>query len=188
MDEDSETALSKEQEELISPGCGFFFGWIVLNTAGMGLGWLAGWGLSFVLPGALAAVAIGALTGLVTGGMQWLLLRSRLKSGLLWILVSTLTWGTGFLAGSMLASALGLTGIWFGVVMGAVWGMIAGLGQWLVMRHISRRAIWWLPSSAFALAAGLMFYSPGLNALGLLYGVLYGFVTSIAVLYMLYME
>lgn len=181
------TGQPTPHDDLISPGCSLFFGWIAGDTIGFGLGWLLGWWLSSFIPGAAAAV-IGAITGLLLGAVQSLLLRSHLRPSYIWAAVSTLAWGVGFFLGALIASALGLADGPFGVVMGAFTGFIVGTSQWFLLRRVSRRAIWWVPASTFALAAAFMFYSPGLNAWGLVYGLLYGFVTSIVVLYMLYTE
>lgn len=189
MEKPSEPAAqSKDSEELISPGCSLFFMWILANSFGLGLGWLMGWWLSFRVQGSLASVTIGAVTGLMLGLFQWLLLRLHGERTPWWVPVTVGTWGTGFLVGAYAASYLGLTGAWFGVFTGACIGLLVGAGQWLVMRKSSARSFLWIPTSTFGLAAAFMFYTSGLSGWGLFYGLLYGFVTSAAVLFMLYAE
>jgi hypothetical protein len=188
QDQTQPGATQNDREELISPGCSLFFIWIAASSIGLGLGWLLGWWLSFRLPGVLASLTIGLVTGLVLGLFQWLLLRASGERITWWIPVTAVTWGAGFLIGTFAASRFGLTGALFGVFSGACMGLLVGAGQWLVMRKTSKRSVLWIPVSTFGLGAAFMFYTPGLSGWGLLYGLLYGFVTSPAVLFMLYAE
>jgi hypothetical protein len=176
----------KQQDDLLPPGCGMWFAWLFTSTLGTALGWGLGWQVSFILPGAIATVMLAAVTGLVLGALQWLVLRGQLKGSAWWILASAAGWGVGFPAGAAVAQSLGLTDWAFGLAVGAVTGAAAGLAQWLFLSRHLPRTIWWIPVSIFAWTASLVYYRADAVWLGLLYGALYGIVSGVALVWLLY--
>ncbi|RPI82987.1 MAG: hypothetical protein EHM41_17030 [Chloroflexi bacterium] len=177
-----------EADELIPPGCSLFVSWIIVNTAGLGLGWLLGWWISFLTPALVSPAVIGGVTGLIQGGFGWIVLQSHKKNLFWWIPVTVAGWAIGFTTGTLVAQSLGVSEVGFGLVTGAVTGTVLGTAQWLVLQKSMKRAFWWIPASIFALTSAFMFYRPNLSPWGFVYGMMYGIVTSVALLWLIYAE
>lgn len=175
----------EQRGEASWPGCGLYMGWILASGMGMGLGWALGWQLSFAVPALLAALAIGLVAGAILGGMQALLLRGHFRQPGWWVLATGLGWAAGMLFGSWIGQGLGLTEIGLGLSIGAVTGALLGVFQWLFLRRQVTRAGWWLPASLLGWTSGLVYYRPGVSGIGLLYGVLAGIVTGLALYWLL---
>lgn len=108
--------------------------------------------------------ASGAIGGTIVGVSQWLVLRRRIADKGGWILAC----GAGFaLAGAIRWTVvLNLPRIvqQFGLTLGAATtlatvasvsaAVLAGVGQWLVLRRVVRRAGWWVPAYAAAALVG----------------------------------
>lgn len=186
--EDNIQEPEKEAGEIIPPGCSLFITWIAANAFGLGLGWLLGWWLSFLAPALVSPAVIGGITGLIQGLFGWVILRSHQKDLSWWIPATIVGWAAGFTAGTFIAQSFGVSEMRFGLVTGAVTGAVLGLLQGLVLRRAVKRAFWWIPASTFALTSAFMFYRPNLTGWGFFYGLLYGIVTSVAMLGLLYSE
>jgi hypothetical protein len=177
---------SREEGELVPPGCGLFFSWLLANIAGTALGWALGWRMSFLAPGGLSAAALGLTTGFILGAAQWLVLRGHFRGAAWWILATALGWMVGISTGAWLAQQYGLSEFAFGLVTGIVTGLCSGAAQWLFLKRRVMSAGWWLPASLFAWASSLIYYQPGATWLGILYGALSGIVTGVAMLWLVY--
>lgn len=175
-----------EPDELIPPGCSLFVSWIFINTLGLGLGWLLGWWISFLLPALISPAVIGGATGLIQGTFSWIVLLAHQKNLVWWIPVTAVGWAAGFSMGTLAAQSLGVSEVNFGLVVGSVTGAVLGVAQWLVLQKSMKRAFWWIPVSIFALTSAFMFYRPNLTGWGFFYGILYGIVTSVAMVGLLY--
>jgi hypothetical protein len=178
--------VQHQEADLLPPGCGMWFAWLFTSTLGMGLGWVLGWQVSFIIPGVFSTVMLGAVAGLILGTLQWLVMRSQFQGSALWILATAAGWGVGFPVGVALAQGFGLADWAFGLTIGAVTGAVTGISQWLFLSRRSLRAGWWIPLSVFALASGLVYYRADAAWLGILIGALYGIVTGVALVWLLY--
>lgn len=187
---DAETSPEQAPEVAPSivdaPGCGFFFGWLLATVLGAGVGWAAAWWISFRVAGAFSIVILGAVMGLSIGVFQQILLHGRFPSARWWALVSAAGWAVGFPGGVQIAHTFGQVEAVFGTIVGAAVGAAVGFAQWFVMRRLAPGTGWWVPITVFAWASSLLFYRPGVSAIGLYYGVLVGLVTGIAMLWYLF--
>lgn len=99
----------------------------------------------------------GAVGGVIGGGIsglcQWLILRRRVSRADGWILLTVAGWAIGW------AITLGATSFSssveqhiaeqvFSLAAFPAGGAIAGLGQWLLLRHNVKRAGWWILATA----------------------------------------
>jgi hypothetical protein len=175
-----------DPDDLVPPGCGLFIGWVLANIVGAAIGWALGWRLSFSGPQILSVFMIGATMGAALGLMQWLMIRGWVKSAAGWLAASILGWGTGFAVGVAIAQQFNLVEAWFGLVTGASAGALLGIFQWFVLRRHVSAAFWWIPANIFAWTSGLLFYRPGMSAIGAMYGILAGLVTGVALLWLLF--
>jgi hypothetical protein len=173
-------------ESPLPSGCGLFFGWILACLLGGWLGWTLGWRLSMVFPGVISTLVIGGSTGLMLGGLQWLALRGHLRAAGWWAPASMLGWAGGFSLGVALAQYFGMVEIAFGLIVGLSTGALFGAAQWAVLNRQISRAWIWIPVNLLAWSSGLIYYRPGPSWLGLLFGVLAGLVTGVAILWLLY--
>ncbi|RPI34417.1 MAG: hypothetical protein EHM70_02920 [Chloroflexota bacterium] len=176
----------QDAAEMIPPGCGMWFAWLFASTLGSFLGWILAWRASFVVPGVFSIITLGLVMGVVIGVLQWLVLRAHFKGAGWWIIASGLGWAAGFPVGAALAQQLGLTGYLFGVVLGLATGAAVGVAQWLVLRRRASRAMVWIPASIFAWTSSLLYYRPQGSGIGVMYGLLSGIVTGVALLWLLY--
>lgn len=138
--------------------------WLFLTT----LGWLLGIFVTAQID-ALAGDRIGLLAesgiGLAVGLMQWFQLRPLGRHSAWWILATGLGWvlALGFVR------LIGLDDI---ELRGALIGTVLGVGQWLVLRHTSRQAGWWILVSALAWTVG---QTLGVFLVGAVVGAVTGF-------------
>jgi hypothetical protein len=175
-----------QPDQLLPPGCGLFFSWLILTILGAGIGWAAGWLASFHVPGQLATMFLGIVFGAVLGLFQWLPLRGHLNKSILWVILSSLGWGIGFPIGALFAQRFGLTEATFGLAVGIVAGFCVGLFQWIYLRRQLSGAGWWILANAFVWGWSLVFYRPGVSAIGAFYGALSGIVTGITMMWLIY--
>ena len=138
------------------------FGWWILAT---GLGAIVGWliGLKFIVVLALiffdrqlftplsfalleAVFFLGAWIGAVLGIAQWLVLRTYVRNGIMWVFANALAWGVGLLViliGATLTKPgdlnieTALIGVATGATTGVVVGSITGIALvWLLKPHL----------------------------------------------------
>jgi len=136
-------------------GWGFWLRWVLANAAGLAVG-LALWGiLSDTLgeqgPGGSMAVSLAGLL-LVGGGagtLQWLALRPYLDHSRWSILAGSVGYAVGFVAGFAIGGPP--ADFIFGFLL---FGLGAGIVQWLALRRQVSPAGWWVPTSMLGLAIG----------------------------------
>ena len=172
----------------------FLLRWVLANI----IGWTVG--LYFGVLNPLCFAATGIVAGLVLGASQWWALRATpfginraedeanipthiSQNARRWIL-STFA---GAAIGLIPATALGATLFLFSsglaaLLAGAVLGLAVGLGQWIVLRHISRQLmLWLLVNTVGGAVCGWLTIIPIIRGLplGLLAGsALFGYVTG----------
>lgn len=169
-----------------APGCSMWFSWLFASSLGTGIGWFLGWKLSFLLPGGLATLMIGMTTGLVLGLLQLLILRNQFTHPGRWLAATVLGWAVGFPLGISLAQAFGMTDATFGLIAGFVTGGVLAIFQWGIFRSQITKAGWWVPASIFGWSFGMLYYRPGSTWLGILFGLVSGIVTGVALVWLLY--
>lgn len=139
-------------------------GWWILSTSiGAVVAWLIALKVSLLLiliffnsamfvtlsaPLLQAVFLLGAWVGLVLGIAQWLVLRSHVRSGALWIVANALAWGLGLLVAMIGASLVTpgdvglkttLVGLATGSTAGVVIGGISGIALfWLLKPRLLR--------------------------------------------------
>lgn len=136
--------------------------------------------------GMLGLVAAGALFGGLIGAAQWLVLRRHIRRAGWWVAASAIGWSIGVTAG--------LNGV-FGYpllpgggpsVLGAAIGLLAGVGQWLVLRETIEQAGWWVPASGVSWTVMLSVLNLG-NAYTTfpLAGIIGGAITGLTLVWLL---
>ncbi len=140
--------------------------WVLLTM----LGWLAATGLSMLMPAnldmLLSSTAFSIFQALVIlalgagiAAIQWLVLRRYFSGAVRWIVASSV----GMLIGGMVAFPLKLRDLYVGpsgfqldeLAYGAVFGVLMGSAQWLVVRTWVHHAGWWVLSSTIGWTLGM---------------------------------
>ena len=129
--------------------------WVLFTAAG----WIAGSAIAWTLTeyvhvlreSALGLAAAGGAVGVSVGVAQWLVLRPPLRRGTSWILCTALAWGAGAFVAGWVNDSL-FDDYWLLALLpsAVLFATAIGLGQWLVLRRLSRGAGWWVPVSALA--------------------------------------
>ncbi len=149
----------------------------------------------------LGAVVTGALVSFA----QWLVLREKFSGATRWMLASSFSWTIGSAVAMVIGNAVfgvvnltlfgtfNLALVWVvsgaigGTIGGAIAGLMVGFAQWFVLRGKVSRSAQWIWASTLGWAAGnaammaIDLAAVGIVGLGMtwmLYGVLYGVVTS----------
>jgi hypothetical protein len=132
-------------------GVGFWLTWVLASIVGYAVGALIAMRVSYtLLPifgvteefGVVHLITLGTFLGAIGGFMQWAVLRERVARAGLWILVSAL----GFaIAGGMLG-AIGINEDYVvtGILFTFVFGVAAGILQWLILRQQVIQAGLWI--------------------------------------------
>ena len=175
-------ALTPQQQ----PGWRVWFLWLMAAAFGWGHGVYWGW-FDGTEPKTLQSIPttvyVGYL-GLVTGGilmglLQWLVLRGHIKRAGRWLLACL---------GALMAAGLVIFGVgivdvdlgWIGGI--SVFGTVAGIFQWLVLRGQVPKAGWWVLASTVGWVVGMPLGDiagpPGL-------GAAYGAITATALVLLL---
>jgi len=129
----------------------FWLQWVLVNTAGSTVGGVLVFVVSMFYGGAAGWFIAGAAGGVVAGTAQWRVLRQRVRLASWWVLASTVGWAVGLAAGWAVDQAVSdaaTSSAAFLAVSQAVSAVVAGAGQWLVLRRRVRRAGWWVLARA----------------------------------------
>jgi len=103
-----------------------------------------------VVEGALLGIAQSAVLGSLVPTNKWVV-ATIISSVIAWALVAL---AARTPAPSIPQSISGVPRIMPVVTLWAVHGALIGIAQWLVLRKIVRRAIWWIPTCALAWVIG----------------------------------
>lgn len=101
------------------------------------------------VPSWVFGIALGVLFGTLRAIGHWLLLRRQIKDVVLWIPLTVAAWVIFWplnLVGVFGEAAEGDIGgkILEGLLHGAIFGLLLGVAQWLVLRAKVERAYWWI--------------------------------------------
>jgi hypothetical protein len=146
----------------------FWFQWILATT----LGWLVGLFL-------LGEVGIGASIGVA----QWLVLRREVTNAGWWILVSAVAWLVGW---ELIAAGLFLapgTDLISSLIVGALMGLVLGVGQWLLLRRWTYSASLWIPANLSAWSVAFTGILGGAIMAGVVAGAVTGLVLDLLLRY-----
>lgn len=171
----------------------FLLRWVLANVVGWTVGLYAG------VLNPICFAGTGIVAGLVLGAAQWWALRGSPlveqpiatqtddpeppQASRQWITMTFVGAAVGLIPAAVIGALLflfanGLAALLAGGLLGAA----VGLGQWMLLRHISQRAMLWLAVNALGGAAcGLLTIIPIIRGLplGLLAGTaLFGYVTG----------
>lgn len=105
----------------------------------------------------------GAIGGMAIGFAQWFLLKQRFSQSGWWIVASMVSWGLlggsgigalGWVAPKVLSIPVRLV---YGIIDGAIAGVVIGVGQWWVLKNHVKRAWLWILFSIVGWTMGLTF-------------------------------
>ncbi len=166
----------------------FLLRWVLANV----IGWTVGLYVGVLNPVCFAGT--GIIAGLLLGSAQWWALHSEssnsnsslhemARSPRHWIGATFVGAAVGLIPAAVIGALLFIFGSGLAALMaGGMLGAAVGLGQWMLLKRISRRAVLWLAVNAFGGAAcGLLSLSPIIRGLplGLLAGAaLFGYLTG----------
>jgi len=132
---------------------GLWFGWTLATAVGMLLGFLPSIPLVDALDLGFARVVVPILAGVLIGFAQWVVLRFYLTATSDWILAGGAAWAAGYALGLFLMQ--NISGMLLGGVLGyLLFGAIAGLVQWPVLRREIPNGVVWILANTLAWAIG----------------------------------
>jgi hypothetical protein len=149
---------------------GFWLQWVLASAIGFGVGAILASGLSYALfPrdtfDVVIGVSFGILFGAVGGLAQWLILREQFTGVGLWVPASALGFviATGIAAGMGQPVASNSSALAF--LFAAIFGLIGGLIQWLILRMQGMGIGWWLVPNLLGSLLGIALGIPVVNAM-----------------------
>lgn len=180
----------------ITTGRGYWLAWFLASAMGYGMGALLGMSTAWrFFPASDFGITMGTVMGVTGGYFQWVVLRERIADAGLWGLASAL--GLGAAIGAIFITDQANNAMAGMVILGAVFGVVSGTLQWLILRGKLARARWWLLANLLGSLVGaiaLPIASPmlepgkqelGMMTLGLLFGAGNGAITGAALLWLL---
>jgi hypothetical protein len=129
--------------------------WLLWKLATVA-GFIVGIGASVAALGMVHEMVASVAFGVVFGLLQWLILRRYVGSAGWWIMASALAAPLGLAAANTVHRAT--LWAWIPAINGAlgfaVFGLVVGLVQWLVLDRVVRRSGWWVTASAVGWCVG----------------------------------
>jgi len=126
----------------------FWIWWVLATTISLFVGMLLGF---TGIGEALVALAVFGITcGGIIGITQWFVLRPYIKQAYWWILVTSIGWAVGWIAIDVLINRYSdnwPSFIIFIATFGVTLGFILGLMQWMVLKRLVAKSIWWIVGS-----------------------------------------
>jgi hypothetical protein len=182
-------------------GWGFWLAWVLASIMGFGMGALLGMSVAYGLFDrdgfdATIGISFGIVMGATGGFLQWVVLREKVAQAGWWVLASAL----GFAVAGGALGTIGVNGnyVTAGILFTAVFGVIAGIMQWLVLRQQVVRAGLWVLASIFgslvsaisvpaasAINAATDSYGLGAMVFGVLFGAGLGAIPGAALVWLL---
>jgi hypothetical protein len=183
-----------------STGRGYWLGWFLASVLGYGLGAMLGFSLIYNLSptdtfDATRDILSGTVMGVTGGYFQWMVLTQRLGGTGLWGLASALGFGTAMAASAAVSPNADPALAGFLIV--AVFGVVGGILQWLILRRNVPRAGWWLLASLLGSLLGAIGpftavaisetgnWGLALMAFGVIFGAANGAITGAALVWLL---
>jgi hypothetical protein len=191
--------------ERTNVGWGFWLAWVLASIMGFGMGSLIGISVSYaLLPGmgvtdefgVAHLIMFGTLLGAMSGFLQWVVLREKVARAGPWVLASAL--GFAIAGGTLGTMDINENYVMAGILFAAVFGVAAGILQWLVIRQRVVRAGLWILASVFgslvgsiavpaagAISAVTDNYDLSTMVFGLLFGAGLGMITGAVLVWLL---
>lgn len=180
---------------------GFWLAWVLASIVGFGVGALLGMHVAYGLFDrnefdAMLGITLGIVMGATGGYLQWVVLREKVKRVGWWVLASTL--GFAVAGGALGTIDVNENYVMAGILFMAVFGIAAGIMQWLVLRQqVVRAGLWVLANILGSLvgaigvpAAGVISartdnYDLSTMVFGLLFGAGLGIITGAVLVWLL---
>jgi hypothetical protein len=142
-------------------GWGFWLAWVLASIIGYAVGALIAMRAAYaLLPifgvteefGVVHLITFGTLLGAIGGCLQWVVLREKVAVSGWWVLASAL----GFTIAGGILGAIGIKGNYLmaGILFTVVFGVAAGIMQWLVLRQQVMQAGLWILANILGSLAG----------------------------------
>ena len=151
MAEQTSDSNDQSSDSHLAAGRGFWLLWVLASGVGFGVGGPLG-----VAMGSPGDIIVNGYMGLAAGGilagvLQWLVLRRRVARTGWWVLSVI----AAVAAVGVLVFGVGLVNVDVGWVLGVgLFGTVAGVLQWLVLRRHVARAGWWVLASTVGWIVG----------------------------------
>jgi len=171
--------------ERTNVGWGFWLAWVLVSVMGLVVGALLGMSVAYGLfdrDGVDATIGItgGIVMGATSGFLQWVVLREKVARAGWWVLASAL--GFAIAGGTLGAIRINENYVMAGILFAAVFGVVGGIMQWLVLRQQVVRAGLWILASIFGSLVGAIGFpiSSAIGAAGnyglsaMVFGLLFG--------------
>lgn len=155
------------------------FAWIAANFAGISLGYYLSWIFaylgSFIAGRSLVSALFGLSFGFILGICQGLVIKGVIQKGCWWVVLTTLGGGLGFFLGNLGSN---LPGIWGGIMLGGISGLMAGFPQSLILQsELSKGRLWWASVAIAGAISGLIAIALpdwGIAIGGIIFGIVTG--------------
>jgi hypothetical protein len=174
-------------ENQMNTGRGYWLAWFLASSMGYGMGAVLGASFAYRIFNRepftiLMGVTLGTVMGAIGGYFQWVVVRERIAGAGLWGLTGAL--GLGAAMGALIAADTGQNNVLAGVViLGAVFGLVSGTLQWLILRRKLPRAGWWLLANLLGSLVGN--WGLAIMMFGLVFGAGNGAITGAALVWLL---
>ena len=128
-------------------GRGYWLGWFLASAIGYGIGAVLGVSFAYrFFPtdtfDPANGITLGVVMGAIGGYVQWIALREQIAGAGLWGLASAIGFGLAMTA--LIAVDPDENSAMAGVFVAAVFGLVSGMLQWLILRRKVPRSGWWL--------------------------------------------
>ncbi|MDY6899142.1 MAG: hypothetical protein SWZ49_13850 [Cyanobacteriota bacterium] len=147
--------------------------WVIASTIALIIGWFVAAYISQVIDKFgnhntyQFLLLIGTLEGLLLGFAQYLVLRRYIRQASYWILFTLTGVLISWFMGLTVSAVIGLfyaanlhqkitTLIEEVALLGAAVGTVIGYAQWLILKTVSKQAIWWVFANALAWSLGIV--------------------------------
>lgn len=184
----------------VNTGKGYWLAWFLANVIGFGMGAVLGVSFAYrFFPtdtfDAMNGITLGIVMGAIGGYLQWVALRERIAGTGLWTLASAL--GFGLAMGAPLAADPEENPAMAGFLVAAVFGVVSGILQWLILRRNIPRAGWWLLANVLGSLVGTITFpiavvisetgnwSLAIIVFGMGFGAGHGAITGAALVWLL---
>ena len=184
----------------ISSGRGYWLAWFLASVIGFGMGAVLGVSAAYrFFPtetfDARNGITLGTVMGAIGGYVQWVALRERIVGTGLWGLASAI--GFGLAMAALVAVDPDENPAMAGVFVAAVFGLVSGILQWVILhRKVPRAGLWLMANLLGSLVGTIAFpiavaisetgnWTLAIMIFGMVFGAGYGAITGAALVWLL---